>query len=85
MPADKGNAAVVMERDDYNGKVRELLSDNSTYQWPPKDHIQAQEGKLSRKLRELLKNKEITDPIYNRLRPTGFQPPRPYVSPKIYN
>ena len=35
LPAEKGNAMVVMERSDYEGKVRELLSDTSTYRRLP--------------------------------------------------
>ena len=34
LPVDKGNATFVMERSDYDGKVRELLSDTSTYRQP---------------------------------------------------
>ena len=37
LPADKGNATVVMERKDYDGKVRGLLNDTTTYQRLPKD------------------------------------------------
>ena len=74
LAADKGNATVVMERSDYDGKVRELLGDTTTYRRLPKDPTQAQETKLSRRLRELQKNREITTPIYNRLRPTGSGP-----------
>ena len=84
LAADKGNAMVVMERSDYDGKVKELLGDATTYRRLPKDPTQAQETKLSRRLRELQKNREITTPIYNRLRPTGSQPPRFYGLPKIH-
>ena len=83
LAADKGNATVVMERSDYDGKVRELLSDTTTYRCLPKDPTQAQETKISCKLREFQKN-EITTPIYNRLRLTGSQPPRLYGLPKIH-
>ena len=34
---DKGNAMVVMEREDYDKKVRELFDDTSTYCKLPKD------------------------------------------------
>ena len=57
LPADKGNATVMMERGDYEGKVRELLNDTSTYRRLPKDPTQAQETKISRMLRELHKKK----------------------------
>ena len=64
LAADKGNATLVMERSDYNGKVRKLLNNTTTYRHLPKDPTQTQETRLSRKLhvRELHKNKEITTP-----------------------
>ena len=84
LPADRGNATVVMERSDYEGKVRELLNDTTSYRRLPKDPTQAQETKISSMLRELHKKKEIAKPIYDRLRPTGSQPPRLYGLPKIH-
>ena len=84
LPADKGNATVVMEREDYNRKVRELLSDATAYRKLPRDPTEAQEAKLSRKLKALEKSKEITSGIYNSIRPSGSQPPRLYGLPKIH-
>ena len=83
LPADKGNATVVMERSDYDKKVRGLLNDTTTYNRLPKDPTQTQENKISRKLKALQKSEEVTTTIYNRLRPTGSQPPRLYGLPKI--
>ena len=37
LPADKGNATVIMEREDYDRKIGELLNDTSTYHKLPKD------------------------------------------------
>ena len=42
------------------------------------------ENRLNRKLKELEKNGEITNALYNKLRPTGSQPPRIYGLPKIH-
>ena len=83
LPEDKGNTTVVMERSDYKGKVRELLNDIYTYRRLPKDPTRAQETKISRILRELHKKKEITKPIYDRLRPTRSQTHGLYGIPKI--
>ena len=69
LPADKGNATVVMERKDYDRKVRGLLDDTSTYYKLPKDPTPTQESKISRKLKALHNGKEITARLYNRLRP----------------
>ena len=35
VPADKGNATVVMDRTVYEGKIRALLADTSTYKTSP--------------------------------------------------
>ena len=48
------------------------------------DPTATQENRLSRKLKGLEKNGEITSGLYNRLRPTGSQPPRIYGLPKIH-
>ena len=81
LPADKRNAAVGMEREDYDKKVR---NDTSTYRKLPKDPTPTQESKISRKLRSLHNGKKITAKLYNRLRPSGSQPPRIYGLPKIH-
>ena len=31
LPSDKGRATVIMDRDDYNSKLSEMLSDTTTY------------------------------------------------------
>lgn len=36
-PADKGNATVVMDRNDYDRKIRTLLADADVYKRLPKD------------------------------------------------
>ena len=69
LPADKGNATVVMEREDNDKKVRELLEDTSTYRKLTKDPTPTQESKIGRKLRSLHNSKEIKAKLYNRLRP----------------
>ena len=43
-----------------------------------------QENRLNCKLKGLEKNGEITNALYNKLRPTGSQPPRIYGLPKIH-
>ena len=48
------------------------------------DPTATQENRLSHKLKGLEKNGEITSALYNRLTPTGSQPPRIYGLPKIH-
>ena len=83
LPADKGNATVVMERDEYDSKMSELLN-STTYKKLKKDPTSAKENKLSRLLKSLEKSKELPSKLYNKLRPSGTQPPRIYGLPKIH-
>ena len=53
LPADKGNATVVMKRSDYNGKILQLLGDPTTYRKLPKDPTPTQEAKVTRVLKKL--------------------------------
>ena len=76
LPADKGNATVMMRRCDYDGKMEEMLG-TGTYGKLRGDPTATQENRLSRKLKGLEKNGEITSGLYNRLRaqeanPLGF-------------
>ena len=60
LPADKGNATVMMRRDDYDTKMRGIL-DTATYRQLKKDPTATQEGKLSRRLKRMEKDREITE------------------------
>ena len=78
LPADKGNATVMMRRCDYDGKMEEMLG-TGTYGKLKGDPTATQDNRLSRKLKGLEKNGEITSALYNKLRP-----PRIYSLPKIH-
>ena len=78
--ADKGNAMVVMGREDYDRKVRELLDDTSTYRKLPKDPTPTQESKVSRKLKTLHNGKEITAKLYNTLSDPQVPSPLGYTA-----
>ena len=83
LPADKGNATVVM-RSDYDKKMRGMLDDTTTYK-KLKDPTATQETRIVRTLLQLHNNGELTKCIYNRIRPTGSSPPpRIYGLPKIH-
>ena len=84
LPADKGNATVVMTRGDYDSKMRGML-DTTTYRRLKKDPTATQEAKLSQRLKGLEKDGELSGRLYHQLRPTGSQPPRIYYGfPKIH-
>ena len=46
LPADKGNATVVMKRSDYDEKMRGMLDDTTTYRKLPKDPTATQEARI---------------------------------------
>ena len=81
LPADKGNATVLMATEDYHTKMRGLL-ETTTYQRLKKDPTSTQENRISRKLRELEKGNELPESLYRRLRHSGCQPPMIYGLPK---
>ena len=54
LPADKGNATVMMTREDYDTKMSRMLS-TTTYKQLKKDLTATQEGRLSQELKELEK------------------------------
>ena len=84
LPADKGNATMMMRRCDYDGKMEEMLG-TGTYGKLRGDPTATQENRLSRKLKGLEKNGEITKALYDKLRPTGSQPPRFMACPRFTN
>ena len=83
LPADKGNATVVMSKEEYDRKIMALL-DTPTYRKLPRDPTASQENKISRTLLKLKKDKKLPLRVYDRLRPSGPQPPRIYGLPKIH-
>ena len=73
LPADNGNVTVKMRKCDYDGKMEEMLG-TGTYGKLRGDPTATQENSLSRKLKGLKKNGEITNALYNKLRPTHRKP-----------
>ncbi len=84
LPADKGNATVMMKKSDYDERMRGMLEDTTTYKKLKKDPTATQEARIVRTLLQLHNNGEITKSIYNRIRPSGSCPPRIYGLPKIH-
>ena len=65
LPADKGNAMVVMSLDDYDEKLTKMLS-TGTYCRIDKDPTQTQETRVTRYLKRLEKEDEIPSQVYRR-------------------
>ena len=83
LPADKGNATVLMMKDDYDSKLMGMLG-SDTYSILNKDPTKTQEAKLTRELKRLERTGEVPNELYNKIRPVGSKPPRLYGLPKIH-
>ena len=79
-PADKGNATVVMDCEDYDKKIRTLLADTGTYKRLPRDPTPAQERKMNAILLPLMR----AEPLYYHLRSSAGKVPLLYGLPKIH-
>ena len=83
LPADKGRASVVMDTDTYRTKTSTLI-ENGPYQLLNKDPTDRLTRKLSEKLLTLKRNGDLTEAVYNKIRPRHKQPPRIYGLPKLH-
>jgi len=79
LPADKGNATVILNTTDYKQKINTLLEDSS-YSRLTKDPTESTE----RKATKLLKKSTLSEEICIQLSPSGSRPPRLYGLPKIH-
>ena len=64
-PADKGNATIVINSEDYDGKIRSLLADTDTYKRLAKDVTLAQERRINALLFLLMRPGAIPESPYH--------------------
>ncbi|XP_064479329.1 uncharacterized protein LOC135392552 [Ornithodoros turicata] len=83
LPADKGNSTVVLDRQDYDGKIRDLL-DNSTYENLKKDPTSQIQTKLNKILADIFKKYPDARALYSRLICRNGNAPGFYGLPKIH-
>ena len=85
LPADKGNAAVVMSNEQYKDKMEEHLC-TDTYSQLKKDPTESLSRKLDAILKKLLKERKISKTFHDESRVLHPRPPRPqiYNLPKIH-
>ena len=85
---DKGTGVVILNRSDYTTKMHNILDDATKFRKlgdaPEHDRTALLERKLTRRLLELHKSGELSDAIYDRIRPVGSQRPRMYGLPKTH-
>jgi len=79
LPADKGNATVVLNTSDYKQKISSFLQDPA-YRKVTKDPTDS----IERKTTALLKKSSLTEETRPQLGPAGSRPPRLYGLPKIH-
>nr|XP_060622650.1 uncharacterized protein LOC132769734 [Anolis sagrei ordinatus] len=79
LPADKGNATVIMHTEQYKEKIRKLL-DPTIYRKLKQDPT----SKITRKTNTLIKNSSINFDIRQQLCKSEALPPRLYGLPKIH-
>ena len=84
LPADKGRATVVMDKEEYEEKVKQMLSDKRTYEKLSKDPTPVYKKKLVSILSRLKDEGKITYQQYQHLYPTTETVPRMYCTPKIH-
>ena len=83
--ADKGNCTVVMDRKDYDDKVKELLGDELTYKVLKKDPTKKTERDMNGILLKMKQEGTIGEKLYRHLHSSDGLPPRFYGLPKIHN
>ena len=83
LTVDKGVALVVMDKEDYVQKAKELL-DQPTYRTISSDPTIKYKNKLVNLLKAIKTEGEIDDSLYKRLYPTGVGSPKFYGIPKIH-
>ena len=82
--ADKGNCTVVMDRKDYDDKVKELLGDESTYKVLKKDPTKKTERDMNGILLKMKREGTIGEKLYRHLHSSDGLPPRFYGLPKTH-
>jgi hypothetical protein len=84
LPADKGRVTVVMNKEDYLSKCKDLLKDEKTYTKLKKDPTVKFKQEIVDALIDLKNRKVISPKLHKDLYPTEDQPPRFYGLPKVH-
>ena len=84
LPADKGKATCILDRENYEEKVNAMLSDKKTYGEIKDDPTPKYKRKLVAILSKLKKDGKISEAKYKSLYSTAENIPRLYCTPKIH-
>ena len=80
---DRGVALVVLDKEDYINKAKDLLSQQA-YKEIPKEPTNKIKVQLITKLRRIKKDSKLDEGTYKAMYPTGCVPPKFYGLPKIH-
>ena len=84
MPADKGKATVIMDKEEYTRKLDSMVNDTKVYEKLDKDPTPKFRKKMISILSRLKEEGKISQKQYTYLYPTSDMIPRLYGSPKIH-
>ena len=86
LKSDKGNATVVMDKNDYEEKMLMLLADNKTYERIDSkiNPLKSIEKELNKLLWKFVKEEKITSPVYSMLKCIKGVTPKIYGLPKVH-
>ena len=85
LPADKGRTTVILNKQDYQSKVKTLLDDTrNTYEKLTSNPTRSIKNKLIQILKDWRREGRIPDSLYNQLYPTAENIPKFYGLPKIH-
>ena len=83
LTVDKGVTMVVLDKEDYINKAKDLLN-TPAYKEIPKDPTNKIKAQLINKLRRIKKGRKLEEGTYRTMYPTGCIPPKFYGLPKIH-
>lgn len=84
LKADKGNCTVVLDTQEYDGKMKDILSDKTTYRKLERNPTAATERKVAQFVWKLRQENKIGNSTAHYLRNTDATPPALYGLPKIH-
>ena len=84
LPADKGRATVIMDKDAYADKVNNMLADHNTYERLDRDLTQSFKRRLVTLLSQFKKEGKLDEVQYRCIYPTAENILRLYCTPKIH-
>ncbi len=84
VPADKGGATVIMDKEDYKAKALQQLSDAETYATVTTDPTPKQTRAIQKTLDRLVREETLPAPTARKLSPKETSIARAYGLPKIH-